>query len=225
MFSLLQNLFLSLDYIIFAKKGGLSMKKINYAFIRAICALVAGIVLVMFPSEAGNYFVITIGALFMVPSLIGLISYFAQRKEYPAFFPVDSIGGILFGLLLMLMPGFFANFLTFVLGFFLLIGGIQQLSTLIAARQWSKVPLVYYIVPSLIFLAGIYAITNPNGTRSTAFIIIGITCIFYAVFELVNWYKFTRLRPKLNETQDVTKFDKNDSDIEDAQIVEDDGAE
>ena len=186
MFSLLQNLFLSLDYIIFAKKGGLSMKKINYAFIRAICALVAGIVLVMFPSEAGNYFVITIGALFMVPSLIGLISYFAQRKEYPAFFPVDSIGGILFGLLLMLMPGFFANFLTFVLGFFLLIGGIQQLSTLIAARQWSKVPLVYYIVPSLIFLAGIYAITNPNGTRSTAFIIIGITCIFYAVFELVN---------------------------------------
>ena len=60
MFSLLQNLFLSLDYIIFAKKGGLSMKKINYAFIRAICALVAGIVLVMFPSEAGNYFVITI---------------------------------------------------------------------------------------------------------------------------------------------------------------------
>ena len=44
MFSLFQNLFLSSDYIIFAKKGGLSMKKINYAFIRAICALVAGIV-------------------------------------------------------------------------------------------------------------------------------------------------------------------------------------
>ena len=62
MFSLFQNLFLSLDYIIFAKKRDLSMKKINYAFVRAICALVAGVVLVMFPSEAGNYFVITIGA-------------------------------------------------------------------------------------------------------------------------------------------------------------------
>ena len=201
------------------------MKKINYAFIRAICALVAGIVLVMFPSEAGNYFVITIGALFMVPSLIGLISYFAQRKEYPTFFPVDSIGGILFGLLLMLMPGFFANFLTFVLGFFLLIGGIQQLSALIAARQWSKVPLAYYIVPSLIFLAGIYAIANPNGTRNTAFVIIGITCIVYAVFELVNWFKFARVRPKITGNQDATQLNKNDMDIEDAQIVEDDRTE
>ena len=131
----------------------------------------------------------------------------------------------MFGLLLMLMPGFFANFLTFVLGFFLLIGGIQQLSALIAARQWSKVPLAYYIVPSLIFLAGIYAITNPTGTRSTAFIIIGITCIIYAVFELINWWRFTRCRPRMNEMQDNTKLNIKDLDIEDAQIVEDDGTE
>jgi uncharacterized membrane protein HdeD (DUF308 family) len=186
---------------------------------------VAGIVLVMFPTEAGNYFVITIGALFMVPSLIGLINYYAHRKEYPTFFPVDSIGGVLFGLLLMLMPGFFANFLTFVLGFFLLIGGIQQLSTLIVARQWSKVPIGYFIIPVLIFLAGIYAITNPNGTRSTAFIIIGITCILYGLFELINWFRFTRLRPKVNDTVDIMKRDKRDLDIEDAQIVEDDGTE
>ena len=201
------------------------MKRINYAFIRAVCALVAGVVLVLFPAEAGNYFVITIGALFMLPSLIGLISYYAHRKDYPVFFPVDSIGGVLFGLLLMLMPGFFANFLTFVLGFFLLIGGIQQLSTLIAARQWSKVPLAFFIVPSLIFLAGIYELTNPNGTRSTAFIIIGMTCIVYGVFELVNWFRFTRLRPKTYEMQDITKMDKHDLDIEDAEIVEDDGTE
>ena len=197
------------------------MKNINYAFIRAICALIAGLVLVLFPNEAGNYFVITIGALFMVPSLIGLITYYVHRKDYPTFFPVDSVGGVLFGLLLMLMPGFFANFLTFVLGFFLLIGGIQQLSTLIAARHWSQVPIGYFIVPSLILLAGIYALVNPNGTRNTAFIIIGITCIVYALFELINWFKFTRIRPKLTETQDITQLNKDDLDIEDAQIVED----
>ncbi|MBO7417576.1 MAG: DUF308 domain-containing protein [Bacteroidaceae bacterium] len=197
------------------------MKTINYAFVRAICALIAGLVLVLFPNEAGNYFVITVGALFMLPSLFGLISYYAHRKEYPAFFPVDSVGGVLFGLLLMLMPGFFANFLTFVLGFFLFIGGIQQLSMLIAARHWSTVPVGYFIVPSLILLAGIYALVNPNGSRNTAFIIIGIACIIYALFELINWFKFTRIRPKLTETQDITQLNKDDLDIEDAQIVED----
>lgn len=201
------------------------MKKINYAFVRAICALLAGLVLVLFPNEAGNYLVITVGALFLIPSLFTLIGYYVQRKDYPAYFPIDSVGGILFGLLLMVVPGFFANFLTFVLGFFLLLGGIQQISMLIAARHWSEVPFTYFIVPSLVLLAGIYAVMNSNGARNTAFIIIGVTFIFYALFELVNWFKFTRRRPKLEELQDVKSFDKDDVDIEDAQIVEDNGTE
>ena len=66
---------------------------------------------------------------------------------------------------------------------------------------------------------------NSNGARNTAFIIIGVTFIFYALFELVNWFKFTRRRPKLEELQDVKSFDKDDGDIEDAQIVEDNGTE
>ena len=36
------------------------MKGLSYSFLRAICALVIGLVLVMFPDQAGDYFVITI---------------------------------------------------------------------------------------------------------------------------------------------------------------------
>lgn len=196
------------------------MKKINYAFIRAVCALVAGLVLVVFPNEAGNYFVMLVGALFMVPSLISVIGYLTMRKEYPMYFPVGALGSFLFGFLLMLMPGVFANFLTFVLGFFILMGAIQQLSMLIAARNWSSVPLGFYIAPVLILIAGLYAVVNPGGTRATAFIVIGIAFIVYALFELINWFKFTRHRPKLNETQGFTKIEKDDLDIQDAEIVE-----
>ena len=195
------------------------MKRINYAFCRAVCALIAGLVLVMFPNEAGNYFVIMVGALFMVPSLITLIGYLTQHKNYPMYFPIGAVGSFLFGFLLMLMPGFFANFLTFVLGFFILMGAIQQLSMLIAAKSWSSVPAGFFIVPVLILVAGIYAVVNPGGTRATAFVIIGICCILYALFELINWFRFTRHRPKLNQTE-ATIVDKNDVDIEDAEIVE-----
>ena len=45
---------------------------------RAICALVIGLVLVMFPDQAGDYLVITIGVIFLVPSLVSIIGYFAQ---------------------------------------------------------------------------------------------------------------------------------------------------
>ena len=160
------------------------MKGLSYSFLRAVCALVIGLVLVMFPNQAGDYFVITIGVIFLVPSLISIIGYYAQNAEVRRRFPIEGIGSLLFGLWLVIMPGFFADLLTFV-------------------------------VPVAILLAGLVALFNPTGVRSTAFIIIGITSLVYAVSELINWFKFTRLRPKAPVTGS-----KSDDDIEDAKIIE-----
>ena len=152
------------------------MKGLSYSFLRAICALVIGLVLVMFPDQAGDYFVITIGVIFLVPSLISIIGYFAQST---------------------------------------VMGGVQQIASLSAARRWMPVPGGFYVVPVLILLAGLVALFNPTGVRSTAFIIIGISSLVYAASELLNWFKFTRRRPK---TPDASV--KAVDDIEDAQIIE-----
>ena len=186
------------------------MKGLSYSFLRAICALVIGLVLVMFPDQAGDYFVITIGVIFLVPSLISIIGYFAQSTEMRRRFPIEGVGS-----LLIIMPGFFADLLTFVLGFILVMGGVQQIASLSAARRWMPVPGGFYVVPVLILLAGLVALFNPTGVRSTAFIIIGISSMVYAASELLNWFKFTRRRPKSPDAS-VKAID----DIEDAQIVE-----
>ena len=191
------------------------MKGLSYSFLRAICALVIGLVLVMFPDQAGDYFVITIGVIFRVPSLVTIIAYFAQSTEMRSRFPVEGVGSLLFGLWLIIMPGFFADLLTFVLGFILVMGGVQQIASLSAARRWMPVPGGFYVVPVLILLAGLVALFNPTGVRSTAFIIIGISSLVYAASELLNWFKFTRRRPK---TPDASV--KAVDDIEDAQIIE-----
>ena len=88
------------------------MKGLSYSFLRAVCALVIGLVLVMFPNQAGDYFVITIGVIFLVPSLISIIGYYAQNAEVRRRFPIEGIGSLLFGLWLVIMPGFFADLLT-----------------------------------------------------------------------------------------------------------------
>ena len=191
------------------------MKGLSYSFLRAICALVIGLVLVMFPDQAGDYFVITIGIIFLVPSLVSIIGYFAQNAEMRHRFPIEGVGSLLFGLWLIIMPGFFADLLTFVLGFILVMGGVQQLASLSAARRWMPVPGGFYVIPVLILLAGLVALFNPTGVRSTAFIIIGISSMVYAASELLNWFKFTRRRPKSPDAS-VKAID----DIEDAQIVE-----
>ncbi len=189
------------------------MKGLSYSFLRAICALVIGLVLVMFPDQAGDYLVITVGVVFLVPSFISIIGYFVQSTEMRSRFPVEGMGSLLFGLWLIIMPGFFADLLTFVLGFVLLMGGVQQIASLSMARRWMPVSGVFYLVPSLILIAGIIALFNPTGVRNTAFIIIGVSSLVYSLTELINWFKFDRRRPKTPVVHD-------DDDIEDAKIIE-----
>ena len=191
------------------------MKGISNSFLRTICALIIGLVLVMFPNEAGDYFVITIGVIFLIPALLSIIGYFAMSAEERRRLPIEGIGSLLFGLWLVIMPGFFADLLTFVLGFILVLGGVQQIASLSAARRWMPVRVGFYIIPVLILIAGLIALFNPTGVRSTAFIIIGISSLVYAASELLNWFKFTRRRPK---TPDASV--KAVDDIEDAQIIE-----
>lgn len=191
------------------------MKGISYSFLRAICALVIGLVLVLFPDQAGDYFVITVGIIFLVPSSISIIGYFAQNAESRRRFPIEGVGSLLFGLWLIIMPGFFADLLTYVLGFILMTGGVQQIAMLLAARRWMPVHRGYYAVPVLILTAGLIALFNPTGVRSTAFVIIGISSLVYTASELVNWFYFTRRRPK---TPDASP--KTVTNVEDAERME-----
>ena len=193
------------------------MKTFSYSFLRAVCALVIGLVLVLFPNQAAEYLVITVGVIFLIPSLLSIIGYFAWRGERPVRFPLLGIGSLLFGLWLIAMPGFFADLLTYVLGFILVMGGVQQLASLSSARRWMRVPAGFYVVPVLILLAGLFALFNPLGARSTAFVVIGVSSLVYALSELVNWFGFSRKRPK--EPSSPQRL-SDGAEVEDAEIVE-----
>ena len=67
------------------------MKGISNSFLRTICALIIGLVLVMFPNEAGDYFVITIGVVFLIPALLSIIGYFAMSAEERRRLPVWAV--------------------------------------------------------------------------------------------------------------------------------------
>ena len=73
------------------------MKSMNYSLIRTICALVIGLVLVLWPDAAINYIVITIGVLFLIPGFIVLIGYFGTKPEpgVSRRFPIEGVGNLL----------------------------------------------------------------------------------------------------------------------------------
>lgn len=189
------------------------MKGFSDSLLRTACALVIGLVLVLFPDRAAEYLVITVGCIFLIPSLVSIIAYWVARAEGLRF-PLLGIGSLLFGLWLIIMPGFFADLLTYVLGFILAMGGVQQIASLVSARQWMRVPGGFYVVPVLILLAGVFALFYPLEARSTVFIFLGAGSLVYALSELVNWLGFTRRRPRKPSPL------KEDPDVEDAQIIE-----
>jgi uncharacterized membrane protein HdeD (DUF308 family) len=193
------------------------MKGISYSFLRAIAALVLGLVLVLFPAQAGVYLVITIGMIFLVPSLVSILTHFSAKKEVRRFFPIVGLGGALFGLWLIIMPDFFADLLTVILGFVLLMAGVGQIASLLSARRWTAIPGGFYLVPSLILIAGLVALFNPMGARSTAFIVIGAAALVYAASELLNWFLFMRKKP-LKEPHAKERIAHGE--VEDAEIVD-----
>ena len=174
------------------------MRNVNYSVLRSLLALVLGVVLLAWPNAALNYLIITIGVLFILPGVFSIISYFVNRgqSENSSSLPIEGVGSLLFGLCLLIAPGFFADILTVLLGVLLILGGGQQLASLVRARKWTNIPFLFYIVPMLILVAGIMVVVNPEGIRATVLMIIGVTALFYGLFELINWYKFTRHNPK-----------------------------
>lgn len=202
------------------------MAKINPSFYRILIALVIGLVLVLFPQDAADYLVIAVGVVFMLPSVFSMVNYFMSKDEPRPPFPVDALGGFLFGLMLVIMPGFFGNILTIVLGFVLTMAGVQQIASLIAARRWTPVPIWNYIVPVIILLAGIFSLANPGSVRATVFKVLGVFFILYAIFEFSNWFFFMRKRPVYQNDGAQTgksvleKMGVDEEDVTDVEIVE-----
>lgn len=166
------------------------MKTMNYALISNLCALIIGILLVVWPNAAVNYLVITIGVLFLLPGLLGILAYIASSKkrggEGNRSFPIVALGSSCFGLWLMIMPVFFVNILMYVLGVLLVLAGIGQLANFASIRKVINVPVVWYVISSLVLIIGLIVLLNPFQAATVPFVLLGISAIIYGGTDLIR---------------------------------------
>jgi uncharacterized membrane protein HdeD (DUF308 family) len=135
--------------------------------------------------------------------LISLISYYvAKQEKRPEILLFAGIGSILFGVILVSIPHLFVNVLMYLFGLLLLLGGAEQIITLVRAGKRTTVHLAFYIIPSVIVIAGIFVLFNPFKTAETIFILIGISCLVYGIMEFVNGLKFKRRFEELNVVEE-----------------------
>ena len=194
------------------------MKIFQSSIFRALCAIVVGVLLLKFPQDGVTWLTIAIGVLFLLSGIIALIAYLNARKHAGEYtitdqqgriitgnqptFPIVGVGSIILGLVLAVTPGAFIHGLMYILGAIMVLGGIQQLMNLVAARRLGSVPFGFWVAPSLILVTGLFVILKPMESAKLPLLILGWCCLLYGVTELINALKIHSIRKQADRMRD-----------------------
>lgn len=164
-------------------------KMMQNVFVRALCVLILGVLLVVYSGDVSRWIVMASGVLFILPGLVGLISYWRRDKKSRQFmlYPLIALGSILFGVVQIALPDLFFEALRYVLASALLILALFQVYTLWNIREGgvSASP-VYYLFPLAEMGASLFVIFYDQFVENDpmALLIVGVSFIVYSVIEM-----------------------------------------
>lgn len=186
------------------------MKVIHSSIFRAVCAIIVGVLLIQYREQTVTWITIAIGVLFFLSGVISLASYWAAKRNAEKMqgqilsdsngkpimgmmpkFPLVSVGSLILGLLLALMPQVFIAWLMFILAFILILGALTQFVNLASAAKMGRVGILFWLFPSVLLLLGLLTIIKPSAIASGPLLIIGWGMLIYGVVELLNAFKIS----------------------------------
>lgn len=217
------------------------MRLIQSSIIRAIVAIVIGALLVKYRVETMTWITIAAGILFFISGAISCTAYYFEKekaakvppiidekgdivKANPPIFPIVGIGCAVLGIILTLMPNEFITWVVYIFAAILILGAVNQFMNLASSRQFARVPLLFWLFPSVTLGIGIYIIAQPMDAASLPLKVIGWCLMFYGVVELVNAIKINQMKRAYEKIENAKIVNgvkmPSDDKIEDAEIVE-----
>ena len=194
------------------------MKLLQSSFFRAICSIVIGILLLKYPDNSVTWLTMAIGILFLLSGIIAMISYWTARRHAGEYtitdaegnvisgsqpsFPIVGIGSVILGLTLMLSPDMFVRWLMYILGAMIILGSINQLIVLIAARRFGSIGAFFWIAPIVLLIIGILIFVKPMESAELPLIILGWCMLVYGVTEVINSLMVYSLRKRMKLQQE-----------------------
>ena len=207
----------------------------------------------MFREDTMKWLTIAAGGMFFLSGLVSCLSYLYEKRQiekaeaadaandyrtegieiYDAdgnlvkrrkpFFPILGIGCMILGAILALMPTNFILGVTYILAAILILGSINQMVTLVLARRYSTIPLLYWLFPLILLVIGIIVVAKPMEAATLPLKIIGWGLIVYGVVECINAVKIHSVRKQYEKMQEqkIASAETTET-IEEAEVVEDD---
>ena len=214
------------------------MKLLRISIIRAIAALVVGVLLLKYNADVLKVLTIALGIVFLlagVVSLVGWVNVRRKKADFRAYdngqeqtqdsaqpmFPLAVLGSLLLGLILSLTRSDdYLEWAMYLLGGVLVLGALNMLMNLMSAKKMEPVAGWMWLVPVVIIVASVFAMIKGLVPAETCTTILGVTAIVYAVAELIYSIIFTNIRKRYEKTQaQVRRANDVIASAEEGQIV------
>ena len=196
------------------------MKVIQSSAVRALVAIVVGVMLILYRKATLEWMVILTGALFFLSGCLSCFAYYWARRKAersapiidekgrsvghptPAF-PIVGVGSVLLGLILMLMTGSFIRGVAYVLAAILILGALNQFVSLGGARRYARIPVFYWLLPTVTLVVGAVILLKPVETMASPLLIIGWCMVYYGVAEALNSLKIYQLQRQFRRAEEA----------------------
>ena len=197
------------------------MKLLQISIIRAIAAIVVGVLLLKYDEAVLKGLTIAMGIMFLIAGIVSLVEWINLRRKKADFrvmddgeagkgkggthqpmFPIVGLGSVLLGLILSLTQT--ADFLTwamYLLGGVLILGGLNLMMNLLSARKMEPVDGLLWIVPAAIVLTALFAMIKGLVPAKTTTTSLGVTSLVYAIAEMGYSMLFSAIRKRYEKTQ------------------------
>ena len=183
------------------------MKKVSINLLTNAILLLAGIILIIFHGVP-NFMVWgarVMGALFMLPSIVYLIMVAIRHADartstdYMGVLP--AVGGLCFGLVMMIKPDKFDEILQLLMGVLLVALGLFHIIYLLLSKGTLNIKSWYFLCPILVTLCGILSLTVPalRENISTVVLITGICLLLFNFTSLQEYLAERRVRRALTK--------------------------
>ncbi len=187
------------------------MKTLQTYLLRAVCAAIAGYLLVMYRTEMVHWMTIAFGAMFLVSGLVSVIVYYMEKRRAYAgdepktvmipTFPIVGLGSMILGGVLMLMPASFITGVMYALAAILILGAISQFVNMVRILRYARIPFFFWLFPTVVLLVGLFLIARPQEMSALPFRLLGWSLMVYAIFEVVCGIKIYQARRRYEQEQ------------------------
>lgn len=178
------------------------MRKVSINLLTNVILLLSGIILIVF-HNVPNILIWgsrVMGATFMLPAIAYLVMVAVRHSdartstEYMGVLP--AVGGLCFGLVMIVKAHLFDEILQLLMGVLLLVLGLFHIIYLILSKNSLSIKGWYYICPLIVVFCGVLSLMVPalRESVSTVVLITGICLLLFNFTSLQEYLAERRVR-------------------------------